>query len=175
MENSELLDADEVQFWPIVPTAARSLRPGDEILVPSTDGGLWPQEACHGRITDIRDDEATGYITINGELVRGASGLFEKPANPGEVFQRLLQPGDAPRGTESILVRAEHLWKWIGVQMDDPNGGPEKYILRRFRRAHHEETDGEVVEVLLQAVWNSNKTITATLLPNATIGFKGHR
>jgi hypothetical protein len=173
MENSEVLDADEVQFWPIRPTAARSMRPGDEILVPSNDRP--PQAANHGRITDIREDEASGFITINGELIRGASGLFEKPAYPGEVFQRLLQPGDPAPGTESILVRAEHLWKWIGVQMNDPDGSGEQYILRTFKRVHDEETGGEAIEVRLQSMWNPKKTNTMTLVPNATIGFKGHR
>ena len=71
-------DGEQVQFWPVRPTAARSMRRGDEMLVP-TENAPWPQAAMHGRITDIRCDEATGLITINGELILihpGVSGEF---------------------------------------------------------------------------------------------------
>ncbi|OAN40335.1 hypothetical protein [Mycolicibacterium iranicum] len=150
------------------------MRPGDEMLVPDEDGP-WPQAAMHGRILDIRDDEASGYIVINGELIRGASGLFEKPALPGEVLQRLLQPGGPVPGTESILVRANDLWKWVGVQMNDPNGSPEQYLIRTFRRVHDDEINGEAVELKLQSVWNRQKVNTITLMASATVSFHGHR
>lgn len=143
-------EADQITFFaPIRPTAARSLRPGDEILVP-TGKDPFPQVAYRARITDIRDDEASRMITVNGEFVGETSGLFEKPAHPGEVFQRLQQPGGPVPGTESILVRAEELWKWIGVDMNDPDGSSEKYVLRTFRRVHSNETDREAIELRLQ-------------------------
>ena len=70
-----------------------------------TDEGPFPRFAYRRRITDIREDEASGLITINGELLGYASGLFEKPVYPGEVFQRLVQPGEPAPGTESVMVR----------------------------------------------------------------------
>ncbi len=77
---------DEITFFaPVRPTAARSMKPGDEMLVP-TDEGPFPRVGYRGRITDIREDEATGMITINGELLGEQSGLFEKPARPWEVM-----------------------------------------------------------------------------------------
>lgn len=129
----------------------------------------------HGRISDIRDDERAGLITINGEIIRGARGLFEKPARPGEVFQRLLQPGGPIPGTESILVRATELWKWLGVEMDDPNGSSEKYVIRTFQRVPDEMANGLAVELRLQSLRNPRKINTVTLLPTGTIGFIGHR
>ena len=45
--------------------------------VPSSDGP-WPQAANHGRITDIREDEASGFITINGELEAEARAVFSR-------------------------------------------------------------------------------------------------
>ena len=33
-------------------------------------------------------------IIINGELIRGRTGLFEKPAHPGEPIDRLQQPDE---------------------------------------------------------------------------------
>jgi hypothetical protein len=168
-------DVDEITFFaPIRPTAARSLRPGDEILVP-TGEDPFPQVAYRARITDIRDDEASGMITINGEFVGETSGLFEKPAYPAEVFQRLLRPGGPAPGTESIMVRGEELWKWLGTPMNDPNGSSEQYIIRTFKRVHEEEIGGEAIEVKLQSVWNPKKVNTVTMLPSAPIGFKGHR
>lgn len=174
MESTDLLNADGIQFWPIRATAARSLRPGDEIIVPSMNGP-WPQSGSHGRVTDIRDDEEAGLITINGEIIRGATGLFEKPARSDEVFQRLLQPGGPTPGTESILVRATDLWKWLGVEMNDPNGSTEKYAIRTFRRVPDEYTNGVAIELRLQSIWNPRKINTLTLLSTATVAFAGHR
>ena len=170
-------DADDVQFWPIRPTSARSLRPGDEILVPDQNGP-WPQAAMHGRITDIRDDPpqtGTGMILINGELVRGGSGLFEKPAHPWEPIDRLIQPDEPPPGSEFRLVRGDELWKWLQVEINDPHGSAEKYLLRSFRQLHDDEFDREVIEVRGQSTWNSKKVITLTFLPEAVVRFDGHR
>lgn len=168
-------DADEITFFaPIRPTAARSLRPGDEILVP-TGEDPFPQVAYRARITDIRDDEASRMITVNGEFVGERDGLFEKPAHPGEVFQRLQQPGGPVPGTESILVRAAELWKWIGVDMNDPEGSAEKYLLRTFRRVHSDETGREAIEVRLQSKVDPRKVRIMTFKPDGTVGFKGHR
>ncbi len=170
----ETEDGEQVQFWPIRPTAARSMRPGDEMLVPDQNGP-WPQVAMHGRITDIRCDEATGLITINGELVRGADGLFEKPAYPAEAIQRLLQPWGPTPGTESVIVPAPELWKWIGVDIDDPDGTAEKYALRTFKRVHDDEINAEVIELRLQSKWNPQKFNTTTMLTTGSITFIGHR
>jgi len=170
----ETEDGEQVQFWPIRPTAARSMRPGDEMLVPNEDGP-WPQAAMHGRITDIRCDEATGLITINGELIQGADGLFEKPAYPAEAIQRLLQPGGPPPGTESVIVPAPELWKWIGVDIDDPDGTAEKYVLRTFKRVFDDEINADAIELRLQSKWNPKKSYTATMLITGSITFLGHR
>lgn len=171
----ETPEGEPVQLWPVRPTAARSLRVGDEILVPDPDG-QWPQTAIHGRVTDIRDDPPpVGMIVINGELIRGRSGLFEKPAHPWEAIDRLVQPGEPPPNSESRLVRAEDLWKWLQVEINDPEGSAEKYLLRTFRRHHDQEFDREVVEVIGQSTWNQNKTNTMTFLPDAKIVFDGHR
>jgi hypothetical protein len=119
-EPDEPVETNEITFFaPIRPTAARSMKPGDEMLVP-TDDGPFPHVASRGRITDIREDETSRMITINGELIGERSGLFERAAHPWEVMQRLLKPGGPVPGTESTLVRAEELWKWIGVDMNDP-------------------------------------------------------
>ena len=168
-------DVDEITFFaPIRPTAARSLKPGDEILVP-TGEHPFPQVAYRAWITDIRDDEKSRLITINGEFAGEASGLFEKPAHPGEVFQRLQQPGGPVPGTESILVRAAELWKWIGVDMNDPDGSTEKYVLRTFRRVHSDETDREAIEVRLQSKVDPRKVRIMTFKSDGTVGFRGHR
>lgn len=173
-----LTSEDAPQFRPIRPTAARSLRPGDEILV-HEDG--WPhttrrgpQSGYRGRITDIREDESTFTLAVNGELV-GANGLFEKQARPWDPFDRLVQPGEPTPGTESRLVRGEELWKWLQVQVDDPHGSTEKYILRRFRRLHDQELDREVIEVVGQSTRNPTKTNTMTFPADTTIVFRGHR
>src|SRR5690606_14997448 len=171
----ETADGEPVELWPIRPTAARSLRPGDEVLVPDPDGP-WPQTARHGRITDIRDDPPpAGLIIINGELIRGGSGLFEKPARPWELIDRLVQPDDLPPGTESRLVRGDELWKWLQVELNDPHGSAEKYLLRTFRLTHDDDFNREVVEVKGQSTWNPKKVITLTFLPEAVIRFDGHR
>ncbi|OKH85008.1 hypothetical protein EB75_02380 [Mycobacterium sp. ST-F2] len=165
----ELADANEITFFaPLRPTVVQALRPGDELLVPTNDGDR------RGRITDIRDDEETRTITVNGDLI-GESGLFEKPAHPGEVLQRLVQPGEPLPGTESILVHGDNLWKWIGATMDDPYGSAEQFILRTWQRVHDDEIDGEAIEVRLQSVWNPKKTITQTALLDSTVGFRGYR
>jgi hypothetical protein len=168
-------DVDKITFFaPIRPTAARSLRPGDEILVP-TGKDPFPQVAYRARITDIREDEASRMITVNGEFVGETSGLFEKPAHPGEMLQRLLQPGGPVPGTESVLVRAEQLWKWIGVDMNDPDGSTEKFVLRTFQRVNSDETGTAAIEVRLQSKSDPRKVRILTFKPDATVGFKGHR
>lgn len=146
------------------------------MVVPDEDGP-WPQSVMHGRITDIRDDEESGLITINGELIRGAGGdgLFEKPAYPNEAIQRLLQPGGPIPGTESVIVPAPELWKWISVEIDDPDGAAEKYVIRSFRRVHDDEIDGEAIELRLQSTWNPRKFNTVTFLTTGSITFLGHR
>jgi hypothetical protein len=167
---------DDITFFaPVRPTVVQALRPGDEILVPTDEGDPFPQVAYRARITDIRDDEASRTITVNGELIGEVSGLFEKPAHPGEIFRRLAQPGEPPQNESSILVRGEELWKWIGSKMNDPGGSKEQYILRTFRRVQDEEIGGEAIELRMQSMWNPKKTRIDTALPSATIGFKGYR
>src|SRR4051812_44825489 len=166
-KNEEPAEADEITFFaPVRPTAARSMKPGDEMLVPTgEEGEPFPQVAYRGRITDITEDEASGMITMNGELIGEQSGLFEKPAHPWEVMHRLAKPGDPAPGTESVMVRGDQLWKWLGVEFNDPNGSAEKYIIRTFRRVQDEEIGGEAIEVKLQSKWNAKKINTMTLLP----------
>jgi hypothetical protein len=170
----ETPDGEPVQFWPIRPTAARSLRPGDEILVPDPDDPT--QQAMHGRITDIRDDPPpTGMIIVNGELVRGEAGLFEKPAHPWELIDRVVQPDEPLPGSEFRLVRGDEIWKWLQTEINDPHGSAEKYLLRTFRRVQDDEFNCEVIEVKGQSTWDPKKVITMTLFPEAVIRFDGHR
>lgn len=167
---------DEITFFaPIRPTVVQALRPGDELLVPTGQGDPFPQVAYRARITDIRDDEASRLITVNGEMIGEASGLFEKPAHPGEMLHRLVQPGEPPQGDASILVRGVELWKWIGATMNDPDGSGEQFILRTWRRVHEVEIDGEAIEIRMQSIWNPKKTVTQIALLDSTIGFKGYR
>lgn len=171
----ETSDGEPVELWPIRPTAARSLRAGDVVLVPGPNGP-WPQAARHGRILDIRDDPPpAGMIIINGELIRGGAGLFEKPTHPWEPIDRVVQPGEPPPNSESRLVRAVDLWKWLQVEVNDPEGSAEKYLLRTYRRHHGDELDREVIEVIGQSTWNPQKTNTMTFSPDAKIIFEGHR
>lgn len=163
-------DREITFFAPIRPTVVQALRPGDELLVPAGQG-----EMSRGRVIDIYDDEASRMITVNGELIGGASGLFEKPAYPGEIFQRLLQPGEPPPGEASILVRGVDLWKWIGATMNVSELGGEQFILRTWRRVHDEEIDGEAIEIRMQSLWNPKKTVTQTAMLDSTIAFKGYR
>ena len=171
----ETPEGEPVQFWPIRPTAARSLRPGDEILVPNPDDPS-PQAAMHGKILDIRDDPPpAGMIVINGELVRGGAGLFEKPAYPGEAIDRLAQPDEPLPGSEFRLVRGDEMWKWLEVEFNDPHGSTEKYLLRTYRRVQDDQLNREVIEVRGQSMWNPKKVITITFLPEAVIRFEGYR
>jgi len=176
MEEPDTADDDEITF--VAPTrqnVVQALRPGDEILVPTNEGDPFPQVAYRARITDIRDDEASRMITVNGELLGEVSGLFEKPAHPGEIFYRLAQPGEVPQSESSILVRGVELWKWIGATMNDPDGSGEQFILRTWRRVHEDEIDGEAIEIRMQSMWNPKKTVTQTALLDSTVGFKGYR
>lgn len=167
---------DEITFFaPVRPTVVQALRPGDELLVPTDQGDPFPQVAYRARITDIRHDEASRTITVNGELIGEVSGLFEKPAHPGEILQRLLQPGEPPPGETSILVRGVELWKWIGATMNDPDGSGEQFILRTWQRVHDDEIDGEAIEIRMQSLWNPKKTVTQIALLDSTVGFKGYR
>jgi hypothetical protein len=169
---------DGPQFLPIRTTAARSLRPGDHILVhesgfPDTSR-RGPHYGYRGRITDIREDEATCTITFNGELL-GQVGLFEKQAHPWDMFDRLVQPGDPIPGSESKLVRVKDLWKWTGLDMNDLEGSPEKYVLRAVRRVHSDETGAEAFELHLQSKRDPRKVHIATFRPEGTVSFAGHR
>jgi hypothetical protein len=158
---------DEVQFWPIRPTAARSLRKGDQIAVP-----IRPQASLRATISDLCEDESARTITLIAELPDG--NVLKKEANPSEVFQRLAQPGQGPPGSESKMVKGVDLWKWLGVEMNDPDGSDEKYMLRTYRRLNDPE-HGEVVEVRMQSMRDPKKIRILTLKLNANIGFKGHR
>ncbi|WP_123025107.1 hypothetical protein [Mycolicibacterium stellerae] len=173
--SAEHIDAEpEVTFFaPVRPTVVQALRPGDEILVP-TDDGPFPHVAQRARITDIRDDEASRLITVNGDLIGEVSGLFEKPANPGEVLHRLVQPGEPPQNESSILVRGDKLWKWIGATMNVADQ-PEQFILLAWQRVQDDEIDGEAIEVRMRSVWNPRKTVTQTAMLDSTIAFKGYR
>jgi hypothetical protein len=167
---------DEITFLaPVRRNVVQALRPGDVILVPISENHPFPQMAYRARITDIRDDEASRMITVNGELLGEASGLFEKPAHPGEIFHRLAQPGELPESESSVLVHGVELWKWIGATMNNPDGSGEKFILRTWRRVHDDEIDEEAIEIRMQSIWNPQKTVTQTATLDSTIGFKGYR
>jgi hypothetical protein len=176
MEEPDTADDDEITFFaPTRQNVVQALRPGDEILVPTDEGDPFPRVAYRARITDIREDEASRMITVNGELLGEVSGLFEKPARPGEILYRLAQPGELPQSESSILVHGVELWKWIGATMNDPDGTGEQFVLRTWRRVHDDEIDGEAIEIRMQGLWNPNKTVTQTATLDSTISFKGYR
>lgn len=151
---------------PIRPTRARELRAGDVILFPSDVPGAMQRAV----ITDLMDNEEDRTITINGELI-GEEALFEHEAPPLEPVDRLIQAGDPIPGTETIMVRGDELWKWIGEKFNDPHGSPEKYVIRTFARRVDPETGEPVVEVKLQSLMNPKKILTAYMEPSATISF----
>ena len=172
----EHVDADEVTFFaPVRLNPVQALRVGDEILVPTNEGDPFPQVAYRARISDIQDHEESRTITLNGELIGEVSGLFEKPAHPGEIFHRLAQPGEPLQSESSILVKGEDLWRWLGSTMNCPAGTGEKYILRSFKRVQDEEIGGEAIELRMQSMSNPQKTRIDTALLTATVGFKGIR
>ncbi|MFE9328146.1 hypothetical protein ACIHDR_43080 [Nocardia sp. NPDC052278] len=160
----------EPSFYPIRPTRVRELRPGDHIIVP-TDG---PGAGSHALITDLKEDESTRLITINGEFV-GEEALFYHQAPPHETVQRLVQPGDPIPGTESIMVRGSELWKWIGATFNDPQGTAEQYRIRTFRHIADPVTGEPIAEVEMNSLRHSSKVLTIHVKLNATIGFPGCR
>jgi hypothetical protein len=161
----------EIQFWPMHRTAARSLRVGDQLRIPSG-----PHTGYRALITEIEEDEPSRTLTLHGRLLGGDEGLrFKKQAYPNEFFERLAQPGEPPQGGESRMVYAEELWKWLGVDMNDPEGSADKFILTNFRRVHSEDTDSEAIELRLQSKTNPKETRILQFKPKGTIGFKGHR
>jgi hypothetical protein len=70
----EAEDEDEVQFWPIWRTAARSLRKGDQIA-----GPVGPQTFLRATIADLQEDEPSGTIPIIAELVHPLATLLPQP------------------------------------------------------------------------------------------------
>jgi len=161
----------EIQFWPMRTTAARSLRVGDQLRIPTG-----PHTGHRALITEIEEDEASRILTLHGRLLGADKGLqFKKPAYPNKLFERLAQPGEPPQGGESRMVYAEELWKWLGVDMNDPEGSAEKFILTNFRRFHSEDTDSEAIELRLRSKTNPNETRILHFKPKGTVGFKGHR
>lgn len=159
---------EDVQFWPIRPTAVRSLRPGDKIAAP-----VGPGQTVRGTVTGFEDHEESRIITILATLDNGEP--CAKKCRPWDTVDRMVQPGEASPGSESRMVHGEDLWKWLNVDMNDPEGSPEKYVLKTFRRVHSDDTDSEAIEVKMQSKRDPRKVRILTLKPKATIGFKGHR
>lgn len=173
MEGSNVLSTDEIQFWPMRTTAARSLRVGDQLRVPTG-----PHAGYRALITEIEENEASRILALHGRLLGADEGLlFKKEAYPNELFERLGQPGEPPQGGESRMVYVEELWKWLGVEINDPEdpSSADKFILTNFRRFHSEDTDSEAIELQLQGKINTRETRILHMSPRGTVGFKGHR
>lgn len=73
------------------------------------------------------------------------------------------------------MVHAEELWKWLGVEMNDPEGSGEMFVLRTFRRVHSDITNSEAIELGLQGKTNPQAARLMQMKPKGTVGFKGHR
>ena len=158
----------QVQFWPMRTTAARSLRVGDQLRIPTG-----PHTGHRALITEIHEDEASRTLTITGKLLGADEGvLFKKQAYPNELFERLGQPGEPPQRAESRMVHAEELWKWLGVDMNDPEGSAEKFVLKTFRRFHSDETDSEAIELGLQSKQNPLTVRILHMKPKGTVGLR---
>ena len=163
---------EEIQFWPMRTTAARSLRVGDHLRI-----STGPHTGYRALITEIEEDEAARTITFHGRLFGEDGLLFKKEAYPNELFERLAQPGEPPQGGESRMVYAEELWKWLGVPMNEPGdpGSDHKFTLTNFRRIHSDDTDSEAIEIQLRSKKNPQEIRTFHMMLRGTVGFKGHR
>lgn len=160
--------SNDVKFWPIRRTAVRSLRRGDMI-----HARLGPNTLVLAKVTDFEDHEKSKIIAVQVEFGNGESGV--KKCRPWEMVDRMVQPGEPPQGTESILVRGDEMWKWLGAPMNDPDGTAEKYTLKTFRRIESDEIEAEAIELKMQSVWNTEKIFTMIMSRSGTIGFEGHR
>jgi hypothetical protein len=158
----------DVMFWPVRRTAVRSLRRGDLIHAP-----LGPDTVVLAKVTDFEDHESSTIIAVQVEFANGESGV--KNCRPWDMVDRMVQPGEPPEGSESIMVHADEMWKWLNVDMNDPEGSGDKYILRTFRRVHSDETGQEAIELRIQGKVNPQEVRICTFKPKGTIGFKGHR
>lgn len=168
----ETADGEPVQFWPMRTTAARSLRVGDQVRI-----STGPHTGYRALITEITEDEDARTLTLHGRLQGDEGLLFKKDAYPNEMFERLGQPGEPPQGGESRMVYVEELWKWLGVEMNDPEDprSGNKFILANFRRFHSEDTDSEAIELRMRGKTNHRELRTLHMTPRGTVGFKGHR
>ena len=70
------------------------------------------------------------------------------------------------------MVYSEEMWKWLNVEMNDPDGSGEKCILKTFRRIHNDETDWEAIELGMQSKLNPEVVRIRTMKPKGTIRFK---
>ncbi len=61
----------QVQFWPMRTTAARSLRVGDQLRIPTG-----PHTGHRALITEIHEDEASRTLTITGKLLGADEGVL---------------------------------------------------------------------------------------------------
>ena len=168
----ETADGELVEFWPMRTTAARSLRVGDQLRI--STGAHTGYRAI---VTQIDENEEARMLTLHGRLQSDEGLLFRKDAYPNEMFERLAKPGEPPQGGESRMIYVEELWKWLGVEMNDPEHpkSGNKFILTNFRRIHSEDTGSEAIELRIRGKTNSQELRTLHMTPRGTVGFKGHR
>lgn len=150
------------------PTAVRSLRKGDQILAQ-----VGPGQYVRATITELEEHEKSRIIIVHGVLDNGEP--ITKKSRPGEMVDRIAQPNDPQPGTESVMVYAEELWKWLDVEMNDPEGSGQKFILKTFSRIHSDETGEEAIELRMQGKVNPKEIRILQMKPKGTVGFKGHR
>ena len=158
----------DVELFLPRPTAVRSLRKGDQILAQ-----IGPGEYVRGTVTALEEHEKSRIITIHGVLDNGEP--ITKKSRPGEMVDRIAQPTDPVPGTESVMVHADEMWKWLDVEMNDPEGSGEKFILKTFQRIQSADLGGEAIELRMQGKVNPKEIRILTMKPKGTIGFKGHR
>lgn len=151
-------------LWLMRPTAVRSLRKGDVIAA-----WLGPNASIRTTVQRSEEHEQSRIITVHSIAQTGEP--LAKNSNPGELVDRFLEPEDGPSGCESRMVRADELWKWIGVPLSDPDGSGLRYTIRSFERINDAQFGG----MIRIGMCRRDRVNTSDFLCDATFSFVEHR
>jgi hypothetical protein len=136
-------------------TAVHSLQVGDAFLARSEPQGDASETVT---VTALEDLEDARQIRVTVEFTDGSFGQMEFP--PQKQVRRVVQPGEEPSGM--VMVSGDNLWKWVGTNMNDPEGGSEKFLITGFKRS----PDG--------TVWVGLKSHTSDRVFNAQYAADAH-